>query len=164
MSKSRTMPGGFVDPGSLPKGDSGRNLCRWCNLEVPKGRLTFCSDWCVEEWRLRSNPGYLREEVLERDKGICNACGVDTLAEWRRIRRLRGSAQLKALIGWGIKPRSRQSLWDADHVVPVVEGGGECDLSNIRTLCLKCHRTATAELRQRRTAIAASQASTTDRL
>jgi hypothetical protein len=24
--------------------------------------------------------------------------------------------------------------------VPVAEGGGECDLSNMRTLCLKCHR------------------------
>jgi hypothetical protein len=31
----------------------------------------------------------------------------------------------------------------------VVEGGGECDLQNIRTLCLKCHRTVTAELRAR---------------
>jgi hypothetical protein len=34
--------------------------------------------------------------------------------------------------------------------VPVVEGGGECDLSNMRTLCVKCHRIATAELRRRR--------------
>jgi hypothetical protein len=32
----------------------------------------------------------------------------------------------------------------------VVEGGGECDLQNIRTLCLKCHRVATAQLRARR--------------
>jgi hypothetical protein len=34
--------------------------------------------------------------------------------------------------------------------VPVVEGGGECDLTNIRTLCLNCHRKATAALRDRR--------------
>jgi hypothetical protein len=34
--------------------------------------------------------------------------------------------------------------------VPVVEGGGECDLSNLRTLCLKCHRNVTAQLRMRR--------------
>jgi 5-methylcytosine-specific restriction endonuclease McrA len=32
----------------------------------------------------------------------------------------------------------------------VVEGGGECDLENIRTLCLKCHRAATAQLRAKR--------------
>jgi 5-methylcytosine-specific restriction protein A len=30
-----------------------------------------------------------------------------------------------------------------------VEGGGECDLENIRTLCLLCHRLQTTELRRR---------------
>jgi hypothetical protein len=34
--------------------------------------------------------------------------------------------------------------------VPVIEGGGECDLSNLRTLCLRCHRMATLGLRLRR--------------
>ena len=63
--------------------------------------------------------------------------------------RLRGAARLKALLHWGLRAGSRMSLWDADHIVPVVEGGGECDLQNIRTLCLKCHRTVTAELRAR---------------
>jgi 5-methylcytosine-specific restriction endonuclease McrA len=33
--------------------------------------------------------------------------------------------------------------------VPVAEGGGECDLDNMRTLCLECHRKVTAELRAR---------------
>jgi len=146
------MPGGWADRASLPKGENGRNLCRWCNLEVPRGRITFCSDWCVEEWRLRSDPGYLREKVLARDRGICALCRVDCEAVWRNLRRLRGAARLKLLRDWGLKPGWRKSLWDADHIVPVVEGGGECDLENIRTLCLKCHRAATAELRKRRAA------------
>src|SRR5712692_6457226 len=150
MSTVRSMPGGWADRTSLPKGANGRNLCRWCNLEVPRGRGTFCSDWCVEEWRLRTDPGYLREKVLERDRGICAQCGVDCLAEWGHLQRLRGVGRLKALAAWGFKVRSRKSLWDADHIVPVVEGGGECDLSNLRTLCLKCHRAVTAELRRRR--------------
>ena len=47
---------------------------------------------------------------------------------------------------WG----ARRHFWDADHIVPVVEGGGECDLANMRTLCLKCHKLVTAELRRRR--------------
>ena len=34
-------------------------------------------------------------------------------------------------------------LWDADHIVPVCEGGGMCGLENIRTLCLKCHKDIT---------------------
>lgn len=48
---------------------------------------------------------------------------------------------------WGLRTLNRRTLWDADHIVPVVEGGGECDLSNIRTLCLRCHREVTAALR-----------------
>jgi 5-methylcytosine-specific restriction endonuclease McrA len=145
------MAGGWADRTSLPKGPTGRNLCRWCSLEVPKGRSTFCSDWCVEEWRIRSDPGFLREKVLERDRGVCAACGVDCLAAWRHLRRLKGAARLKACTDWGLKTSSRRSLWDADHIVPVVEGGGECDLANLRTLCLKCHRVVTAGLRKRRT-------------
>jgi hypothetical protein len=33
--------------------------------------------------------------------------------------------------------------------VPVVEGGGECGIENIRTLCLGCHTSVTRELRGR---------------
>jgi 5-methylcytosine-specific restriction enzyme A len=146
------MPGGWVDRDSLPKGANGRALCRWCDLEVPKGRATFCSAWCVEEWRLRSDPGFLRERVLERDRGICAACGIDCVQVERQLKRLRGAARLKAQLDWGLRGHTRKSLWDADHIVPVVEGGGECDLANIRTLCLKCHRLTTAELRERRRA------------
>jgi hypothetical protein len=51
---------------------------------------------------------------------------------------------------WGMRSvGARRSLWDADHVLPVAEGGGECDLDNLRTLCLLCHREATADLRRR---------------
>jgi hypothetical protein len=50
---------------------------------------------------------------------------------------------------WGLNTRMRKSLWDADHILPVTEGGGECDLENIRTLCLRCHRLVTAQLRER---------------
>jgi 5-methylcytosine-specific restriction protein A len=146
------MPGGSADPSALPKGASGRNRCRWCDLEVPKGRLTFCSEWCVNEWRLRSNPGYLREQVLKRDRGVCSQCRIDTEREMRTLLRVRAERRHAAWAAWGLRPKQRRSLWDADHIVPVVEGGGECDLSNMRTLCLRCHREATADLRRRRSA------------
>jgi 5-methylcytosine-specific restriction endonuclease McrA len=116
-------------------------------LEVRPGRLTFCSEWCVEEWRLRSDPGHLRKRVFERDRGICALCGLDCVAQFRHINRLRGPARTKAMAEWAL--RGRKTLWDADHIAPVAEGGGECDLSNMRTLCLKCHRARTAELRAR---------------
>lgn len=148
MSTTRAMPGGWAKRDELARGANGRVLCRWCQLEVPSSRQTFCSEWCVEEWRIRSNPGHLRQRVLERDGGVCAVCGLDCVAEFRRMQRLRGPAKAKARLEW--KSGSRKSLWDADHIVPVVEGGGECDLSNLRTLCLRCHRLHTAELRRGR--------------
>lgn len=151
MTVSRVMPGGFADRTQLATGPNGRALCRWCSLEVPKGRQTFCSGFCVHEWKLRTDPGYLRDKVFERDRGVCAQCGTDCNAEWNRIRRLPAGRRVVALRDWGIKPRTRKSLWDADHMVPVCEGGGECDLENLRTLCLRCHRAATAGLRARRT-------------
>ncbi len=147
------MKGGFTDPRSLPKGPGGGNLCRWCNLEVPGGRRrTFCSAWCVHEWRLRSDPGYLRDQVFQRDRGVCALCGIDTRAAWNRLRRLPPHRRRDELAQWSVRlrgPGARRSLWDADHILPVAEGGGECDLDNLRTLCLKCHRQATADLRRR---------------
>jgi len=144
------MPGGFADRSALDKGSNGRPLCRWCNLEVPPRRFTFCSDWCVHEWKLRTDPGYLREKVLKRDRAICARCGIDAHAAWIELKRSRGAQRLRLLARWGLKRLNRKTLWDADHIVPVVEGGGECDLENIRTLCLICHRQATAALRLRR--------------
>ena len=143
------MSGGFADRASLEKGQNGRALCRWCGLEVPPRRFTFCSEWCVHEWRLRTDPGYLREQVLARDKGICAICQVDCGAAYFDLKRSRGIHRQKLLDRWGLRRINRRTLWDADHIVPVVEGGGECDLDNIRTLCLICHRRQTSELRVR---------------
>jgi hypothetical protein len=144
------MPGGAAERDGLERGPNGRALCRWCSLEVPGGRFTFCSEWCVDEWRLRTNPGYVREKVFQRDRGICSLCRVDAYTAFIELKRSRSRQRQKLLARWGLKRMNRKSLWDADHIVPVVEGGGECDLANLRTLCLLCHRKQTAELRGRR--------------
>ncbi|HEY4050500.1 MAG TPA: HNH endonuclease [Acidobacteriaceae bacterium] len=149
MSTQRTMPGGSVSRNELPKGENGRILCRWCALEVPPRRFTFCSDYCVHEWRLRTNPGYLRDQVFLRDKGVCVLCRIDTVKAYRALKRSRDSRRQELLAHWGLTRINRRTLWDADHILPVVEGGGECDLENIRTLCLRCHRLSTLELRAR---------------
>lgn len=135
----------------LEAGPHGRPLCRWCRLEIlaPR-RRTFCSEYCVHQWRLRSDPGYLRDQVFLRDKGLCSLCSTDTVTEYSRLRRSRGASREQLLEMWGLRSiTARRSLWDADHILPVAEGGGECDLENLRTLCLPCHREATAELRLR---------------
>jgi 5-methylcytosine-specific restriction protein A len=150
MSTTRAMSGGWVDRKAIPRGPNGRGLCRWCSLEVPRGRYTFCSEFCVHEWKLRTQPAYLREQVLKRDRGVCSSCGVDTISAARKLRCARGANRISLLEHWGLRRRSRKSLWDADHIVPFVEGGGECDLKIIRTMCLRCHREATIQLRLRK--------------
>ena len=103
----------------------------------------------MHEWRLRTDPGYLRDRVFERDRGGCAICAADTVRAWNHLRRQRGAARQRALAAWGLRRMTRRSLWDADHILPVALGGGECDLSNLRTLCVKCHRTVTGELGDR---------------
>jgi len=110
----------------------------------------------VHEWRLRTDPNYLREQVLARDCGICAVCRIDTNAAYVELRRSRGGHRQRLLVKWGLKRLTRKTLWDADHILPVVEGGGECDLDNLRTLCILCHREQTLALRRR---LAASSSS-----
>ncbi len=130
------------------RGPNGRGVCRRCGTEVAAGRRTFCSDECVHDWRLRTDPGYLREHVFARDRGVCAICTLDTVEFYRRFRMLpaRKRFELRSRLDM---PAGRESFWDADHVVPVAEGGGECDLGNLRTLCLWCHQAETAKLRGR---------------
>lgn len=151
MLVSRTLAGGRARPHQLPRGPNGLPLCRWCELEIlAKRRRTFCSVYCVHQWRLRTDPGYLRDQVFARDRGVCQLCQADTLAIYAALKRARGKARIAGLSLYGMKSiTSRRSLWDADHIRPVAEGGGQCDLDNIRSLCLPCHREVTAQLRLR---------------
>ena len=151
MPLPRTLVGGRAKRQQLPTGPNGLPLCRWCELEIlAKRRRTFCSDFCVHQWRLRTDPGYLRDQVFARDRGICHLCQADTVAIYSALKRARGKARIAGLSLYGMKSiTARRSLWDADHILPVAEGGGQCDLDNLRTLCLPCHREVTAQLRLR---------------
>ena len=138
MSTRRVQPGGWT-------ANRRGQPCRWCRGEVPKGRFTFCSAACVHAWKLRTDAGYLREQVFLRDRGVCALCGIDTEALRKDKRKLDYTARRQFEEDWG----HRRHLWDADHIEAVAEGGGECDLCNMRTLCLKYHREATAALVKR---------------
>src|SRR3954464_14137342 len=109
-STDRTLKGGRARRTDLPKGENGRNLCRWCELEVPKGRLTFCSDFCVHEWRLRTDPGFLRDQTFERDKGLCAICKTDTVAAYTALKKSRGPGRARLLQKWGLKTINRRTL------------------------------------------------------
>lgn len=149
MSTLRRQPGGWADLKSIARGANGRALCRWCSTEVQPPRRTFCSDDCVHHWRMRTSPAYLREQVFKRDRGVCALCREDTMARSHSLRRLPWRARRRRCEQLGIPYHRLRSPWDADHIVPVVEGGGECALDNLRTLCIPCHRAVTVDLRAR---------------
>ena len=125
--------------------EPAKGSCRWCAGPVAKPRRTFCSGeaakflrrWipgtarrvcvvvvvgtgCVHEFMIRSQPGYARKCVEARDHGVCAICG-----------KVNGE-------------------WQADHTIPVIEGGGQVGLSGLRTLCTAHHQAETAKLATRR--------------
>lgn len=142
MSLHRTRPDrGYADQKTLPKGPNGRGLCRWCGEEVPLGQRTFCLpvSGCLHEWKMRTQPRYAREQVFKRDKGRCAICD-----EVRFINRYRSPRGLL------IEYEAAVPQWEMDHVIPVIEGGGECGLEGLRSLCIPCHRIETTKLAARR--------------
>lgn len=110
----------------------GFKLCLVCDSRLPKGRSSYCSDECC----LRNTPQMIRLAVERRDEGVCAGCGCQC-----RMNPPRHSMSRKEI---GSLPE-----WQADHVVPVAEGGGLCGLDGYRTLCLPCHNRETAALAAR---------------
>ena len=130
----------------------------------------WCSRECFEDVALRCGLIKAPPLVYARGRGICATCGADAGTATRVLERIRQvdrwdfrlsytenhertadarAAAFLVLDAWGVSEETR-SLWDADHIVPVVEGGGGCGLENYRTLCVSCHRTQTAQLASRR--------------
>lgn len=70
---------------------------------------SFCSEEHRRFFQLRANSFYLRLKTFERDGGQCATCKKTT------------------------------EDWQADHILPVRDGGGCCGLENIQTLCRYCH-------------------------
>lgn len=160
----------------LLRDDDGRPLCRWCGEAVKSPRRTLCSASCDHEISLRTSTSYLARQVFQRDRGVCSACGRDTqkpnrvdrriknLHHWSRFRGietprwvianehgLREMFRTRYGGGWHYRSADARSewRWEADHVIPVSEGGGGCGLDGMRTLCLPCHGKETGALRRR---------------
>ena len=132
--------------GQPDRNAAGEPLCRWCGhvITAPR-RRTFCGESCVHEWRIRSSPSYVRDQVWARDEGICRRCGTsvkDAERAWKRQRPPKTDRAARR--AWrALRPR-----WEADHILPVADGGGECGLENYRLLCRTCHVSITAQWRR----------------
>lgn len=143
-----------MNPLNLPRTSNGFTSCRWCKGDVHPPRRTFCSKSCVHEHLLRANNKYMRNQVYARDKGVCSMCSVDCKLVAKQVQ-LHGRV---ARDKYGISAHRRcwktklgGGLWDVDHIVPVFEGGGQCGLENLQTLCIPCHKRKTQQQRRKRT-------------
>ena len=160
------------------KGPNGRCLCKRCGKEVQKPRRYWCSQECIDE--LNRQSGSPRKLAHKRDEGICAHCGLDCDRLERVLRELalrhrertrwvhkckNTDADVKKYYKqtvfwrwanhkypWAFgKWQEVKHIWEADHKKPVIEGGGEIGMGNIRTLCVPCHRVETKKLHQRLT-------------
>ena len=164
----------------IGRGPNGRELCRCgCGREVPKGRQTTCSTKCIDDWKAHNDPQTIRWLLWERDKEVCALCGRDTRrlradyeaavvafgaemdrkypSEYRRAWPLYWTQVRSINHGNPALPRPPEGFpaddrtwWEADHIVPVVEGGGQCGPEGYRTLCCACHKAETRALAARR--------------
>ena len=78
-----------------------------------------CNDRAYEEFAiLKGGTSTVRKALFERDLGFCHNCGV------------------------------YDENWEADHIIPVSQGGGACGLDNYQTLCPDCHKEKTKNQRE----------------
>jgi 5-methylcytosine-specific restriction endonuclease McrA len=153
-------------------GPNGRILCLCgCGREVPvsKRHTTKFRPGCWEEWAKVHDASTVRRHVWKRDKGVCAECRVDTEALKRETAAKLGEDVRRNwdgnfyFVGFSRAARRAHHIppgfpdvdrawWEADHRVPVIEGGGLCSLEGMRTLCIPCHKKATAALAARRAA------------
>lgn len=91
------------------------NVCACgCNRELPKGKKKWYSKECqikalYQFYIIKGDVSFIRKSLFMMDKGFCRCCG------------------------------QYDENWQADHIIPVSEGGGACDLSNFQTICTDCH-------------------------
>lgn len=144
--------GKLPDAKLLLKTEDGLTCCRWCNNGVKPPRRTICSPECEHELKLRISGRYLRDCVYKRDKGVCSICEVDTKQTAKNALSLQGDDRDEFLKKHNISLKRKifikkfgGSLWDADHMLEVKNGGGCCGLDNMRTLCISCHKIVTAQ-------------------
>lgn len=92
-----------------------------CGNPLPKNKRKWYSNDCrdasfMKFAIIKGDINIIRRQLYEIDFGGCRKCGIIS------------------------------NSWEADHIIPVSEGGGGCTISNYQTLCLECHKQKTYNL------------------
>lgn len=131
-----------------------KGQCTWCGEQVPGRRRTWCSERCVEAFKSEHDWAYIRGRVRERDGGVCRHCGCDTDKVRRLLRLVRqdGFQYRKHFVEFLAREGFHEvcrDLWEAHHVTPRIQGGTDA-MENLETVCMACHKVASAELARSR--------------
>eukprot|EP00056_Hartaetosiga_gracilis_P007950 m.114128 g.114128 ORF g.114128 m.114128 type:complete len:1223 (-) comp12812_c0_seq1:69-3737(-) len=139
------------------------STCKYCKKMIQNKHTlqqTFCSHECWELFNIKTgSSNTIRRRLFELEGGVCQLCGLNTHELFQRIRAIdKPEHRRKVLCSTrfqfmkttriaSIAQRpSEGDFWQADHINPVCEGGGESDISNFRTLCTPCHSKETNKL------------------
>ena len=96
-----------------PNVEGGHCSCG-CGKALSGRQTRWASESCSEQAYynfaiLKGNTTAIRKALYLEDKGFCRQCGI------------------------------YDKEWQADHILPVLSGGGLCQLDNFQTLCYDCH-------------------------
>ncbi|KAK9767357.1 hypothetical protein K7432_002933 [Basidiobolus ranarum] len=152
----------------LARGPRGFVLCRYCQKETNNEYRTFCNPVCIHNFKLQTQPCYVRLKLFERDKGICMECGINAHGIFEGAASCSNlEIRLRYFGGlddkWRLKVKKPLSdftqhftpgmFWEAAHIIGVYKGGGACSLDNYRTLCVPCHHKETKRENAERAAL-----------
>lgn len=152
-----------------PAKSANTDTCGWCKKQLdistaPQDPAAqhptpgYCSRQCWVEDKIRGafQSRAIRHELFSVEHGICQLCRLDAHALYERVRALTPPERYQVLLASRFVPKGavlddpkEEHFWQADHILAVAEGGGQCSLANFRTLCTPCHLTETARLRDR---------------
>lgn len=148
----------------------GEPLCQYCrqfclnaggdNPQTMKD--LFCSFTCLDIYLGKTSAAFIREALFDLERGVCSMCKLDCYGLVKKIRILQrpmrekhivqaapAFANFPNLIKRLVEKPCGGNAWHADHITAVYEGGGECGLENLRTLCVVCHLKVTNEQKRR---------------
>ncbi|ELT88125.1 hypothetical protein CAPTEDRAFT_113875 [Capitella teleta] len=154
----------------------GVPLCINCHKEFPSNQVSasalrshawqtrLCSVSCTEQYWLKSSREYGRKAVYDAEHGQCQLCGIEAHQFFTNLNMIHDRKKRAEMIQNSkfnqLHQRTKQKMvvdpqagqfWQVDHILPVVDGGGQCDLDNLRTLCSVCHNKVTSDWMKERT-------------
>ncbi|KOO21504.1 zinc finger ran-binding domain-containing protein 3 [Chrysochromulina tobinii] len=101
----------------------------------PARESPFCSDRCASQFSSAESQASARRQLFERELGVCQLCGFNAHAFYRRLVALPSEQErLQCVMGSPFSTASERlkrmltapkegDFWEADHIVPSDQGG-----------------------------------------